>query len=197
MRKKIIPLAADDRRYFQEFYQQYRGFILYCAQRHFTGGVELDDLLQEVLDHLMGKVSTLRKLNKFKIASYINATVRGILVDHMRSAPEVEILTLDCDTMELLLEIEGYYSQVSMDSSAHWDAEYLKSQLSEKEWQILYGKHMIGLSDEELAAKHGYHASSMRVILNRIRKKSQQILLGADAEEGGEEHEEQVPAKTH
>ena len=56
------------------------------------------------------------------------------------------------------------------------DAQMLKSRLTEQDWELLFGKYVLGQSDEELARQRGCGPNSIRMALSRARKRAQKLL---------------------
>ena len=70
--------------------------------------------------------------------------------------------------------------------NAKWDAQILKQQLPQRDWQMLELKYIAGYSDQEIAAEMGCNAGSVRTLLSRVRRRAKSLLTGGtQAGKGG------------
>ena len=60
--------------------------------------------------------------------------------------------------------------------SAYMEIERLKKELPDRDWILLEGKYVLGLSQEELSGLAGVSVDSVRMLLHRARVKAREIL---------------------
>lgn len=175
-RERVNPLPTqerhavrEDQAYFQELYRQYRRFLYYCAGQ-LTEDRELqEDLVQDTLVRLLRCIPTLRQLNAARMAAYLHTAVKNVYIDHCRR--NAQTLPLEPQTLEAL----GARTDPK-DYTAKWDAQILRTRLSQREWFLLEARYITGASDEEIAATLGCTPDSVRVLLSRARRRAKQLL---------------------
>lgn len=186
-RKEHQPLEASDKAFFQQFYEENIRFIYHIA-KGCSNGADCNDLVQNTLLRLMNNISTLKEIDRCKTATYIVLTVRTAYLDSERHKRKENLLFWDNESLEALM-LEKLLPVDRDDELANRQAiNKLKDVLSPREWCVLEGKYIIGLSQEELGSLIGVVPDSVRMVLHRARRKARSI-LEADAVMGGEEHE--------
>lgn len=163
---------------FLEFYRQYNGLIYFLVLQYVPGEEFAEDMMQDVLLRLMENWHTLRDVadSQEKTAAYIARTVRSVWVDGYRSMDirkKLIVLTTDADKLEPHREPPGLNAAL-----ARLHARELREQLPERDWQLLWGKYIMGYSNEELAVKIGCAPDSVRMALSRAKKRARELLGG-------------------
>lgn len=187
IKNQAPPLSSEDSVFFQEFYEENKGFLYYIARQY--ASCECDDLIQEALLRLMRSTERLRLLNRQQAAKYIALTVRSVYLDMLKKQTGSRTVSLDDPVLELL------QSQASREQNPLTDEVALKLEVSElkasldsRDWQVLEGKYILGYDQRELSRRIGVSPDSIRMILSRARKKARSILLSGE-ENGGGSHE--------
>lgn len=177
-RRQIQPLNAEDKAFFQGFYEEYKGFLFYIAKQYAPTMSDCEDIVQDSILRLMGNVASLRKLNSGTTAKYIALTVRTAYLDaEKRKSKNQEIPTED-SVLETLLEQDPIAGR----EPSGTELQDLKQSLSPRDWLVLEGKYILGYSQEELGQLIDVSPDSIRMILHRARTKARNILL---SENGG------------
>lgn len=185
MGNHIIPLSADEQNGFTEFYKTYQNCILFCIRKLSSNPQEQEDLFQETLERLMRNFSTISELGEQKVRCYIELTLQSVLLDSIRGSADEVCLPFEDESIQAALEIDGHYALSDIHSDAYWDLDLLKGKLTRQEWLILYGRYGMGFTIEELAVQLGYRYSSMKTLVNKVRRKAYYILRSASDGSGG------------
>lgn len=187
-RKECLPLEKDDHAFFQQFYEDNKGFIYYIAKKYTNNAADCEDLVQETIVRLIKNISSIRVLDRCKIAKYIVLTVRAVYLDGERRKNKEKLIFMDDESLEALmaeqLSVYGRDEQISAGQAV----KELRAALSDRDWMLLEGKYILGLSQEELAEKIGVAPDSVRMVLHRARTKAKAI-LNVNAVKGGEINE--------
>ena len=181
MNTKLDRVGADDG-FLAAFYEQYRGYLYYTARKFTDSPQDCEDIIQDTMLRLLRNEENLRQLRGNQAATYLYLTVRSVFADQKKLAREREQAAED-RVLELAQQEQG-----SSDDSlnAKWDAEILKNQLPQRDWQMLELKYIAGYSDQEIAAEMGCSAGSVRTLLSRVRRRAKSLLTGGtQAGKGG------------
>lgn len=184
--KPAAPLSPEETEFFQGFYQKYKGFIYYIANRCTAAPADCEDVVQDSVIRLMCNTRVLMELNHPKTVKYIAITVKSAFLDHERKLLAARKLDLDEDRLAAVLERFQLHSDADQ-VRVQMDMYQLKQTLSERDWLLLEGKYILGYSQEELAQLIGVSSDSIRMILHRARKNAREILL-TDTDKGGGEN---------
>lgn len=181
MNTKLDRMGAEDG-FLAAFYEQYRGYLYYTARKFTDSPQDCEDIIQDTMVRLLRNEENLRQLRGNQAATYLYLTVRSVFADQKKLAREREQAAED-RVLELAQQEQG-----SSDDSlnAKWDAEILKNQLPQRDWQMLELKYIAGYSDQEIAAEMGCSAGSVRTLLSRVRRRAKSLLTGGtQAGKGG------------
>ncbi len=169
----------SDREFLTDMFYDFSRLMYSTAGTFVSECFEKEDIVQEALVRLIGKVDTLRTLKRSALASYIVVTVKHTAINHLRKSSKNGRHILDvyegaaesipdseADSMDervILSDNIGKLSKV-------WPA------LSEAEKFLLEGKYIAGYSDAELAETLGCKESSIRMKLTRARRHALELL---------------------
>ena len=190
MRKRTEqrPLGESDKTYFQHFFEENKKFMFSVAMRYARNKADCEDLIQESLLRLMRNISTLKEINRCKTATYIVLTIRTAYLDSEKLKRKENLIFMDDESLEALM-VEKFLSLDRESAiSSKQAVDKLKTVLTPREWCILEGKYILGLSQEELGSLIGVAPDSVRMVLHRARTKAKAILK-EDAARGGEVYE--------
>lgn len=182
----FTPLSESEAEFFQQFYEEYKGFIYYIANRYSTSPSDCEDIVQDSVMRLLSNTKALMALNHPKAVKYIALTVKSSFLDYERKLLASKEIELDEEKLSSLLEknslrINAEHNQVKM------DLYQLRQALSQRDWLVLEGKYILGYSQDELSAMIGVSSDSIRMILHRARNHARDILL-KDSANGGEQN---------
>ena len=185
-RKEQQPLEESDKAFFHRFFEENKRLMFSVAMRYTGNKVDCEDLVQDSLVRLMRNISTLRELNRCKTATYIVLTIRTAYLDSEKHRNN--LIFMDDEALEALM-VEKLISQDRESViSARQAVDKLKTVLSPRDWCILEGKYILGLSQKELGSLIGVAPDSVRMVLHRARTKAKTVLK-EDAVWGGEAYE--------
>ena len=172
-KNKILPLTRSSRKFFQHFYEQYKNFLVYIADRFAESLEDREDLVQEALIRLMRNAEVLQNLDRPQTAKYIELTVKTAYLDMEKSRCKENLLLLDRTAIEALLDLKSFgHSNPEADEAVG----KLKKGLSRREWLALEGKYILGYSHKELGQLLDISEEGMRSLLYRARKRAIRIL---------------------
>lgn len=176
-----IPMTQEDKTFFQRFYEENKGLLFYIANQYATSPEDREDIVQDAVLRLMGNLSTLKELNRFKAAKYIALTVRSAYLDLEKRRHGSQEISMDETVLEALLEQDPFLNRYPTD--LRLELIHLKESLSKRDWLILEGKYILGYDQEELSKIIGISPDSVRMTLSRARAKAKSILLSDSGKE--------------
>lgn len=182
----FTPLSAEQTEFFHQFYEEYKGFIFYIANRYTANPTDCEDIVQDSVIRLLCNTNVLMTLNHPKTVKYIALTVKSAFLDHERRILASKEIELDEEKLAVLLEKGSLHSNADH-AQRKLDLCQLKQALSQRDWLVLEGKYILGYSQDELSKMIGVSPDSIRMILHRARNHARDILLN-DSTNGGEQH---------
>lgn len=184
-RRENTPISADDKEFFQSFYEANIKYIYYIAKSYTDSPSDCDDIVQDSLIRLLNNISKIRGLSRCASIKYIVLTIRSAFLDNEKRKHGVNSMYLDDDTLEMLIKADLLIANTMPDITTKLEVEKLKKSLSFRDWIVLEGKYVQGYSQEELAKMIGVSPDSIRMILCRAREKAR-IILQQDMKGGDE-----------
>ena len=178
MIRPIDKLAeSSDKEYIIWLYTEYKELMLATAYRYADTPQLAEDIIQDSIVKLIGKIDTLRSLEAPALSGYIVATVKNTSINMLKSKSReaLHIVSLSEDfaadpLTETSLDVMMISSERKNRLSDIWP------ELSEDEQVLLEGKYFLGLTDKELAERLQCKASSIRMKLTRARRKALSLL---------------------
>lgn len=175
----MLPLVIlaiedeDDKAFMTWLYLQYRRLI-YSEIRKITGDEdEAEDLLQTVVEKLIGKLPLLRKLERDKLANYIISAAKNTAYNHLRSRkPEL----LWEDQAESLPDPapppeERVIAQEDLLALARaWP------ELDERTQYLLSAKYILKKSGREIAGDLNMPPDNVRMALVRAKRRAREAM---------------------
>lgn len=159
-----------EREFMARLYEENEGLFFATALKYVSTHYDAEEIIQDSLEKLIKKVSTLQRLERCTLAAYVVCTVRNTAFNHLRSRGKehgrkvafdelsqepVTPLTLD----EMLILAENRH-----------ELEEVWCELTETDRFLLEGKYFLEMSDAELAQQIDCKASSVRMKLTRARR---------------------------
>ena len=187
-RRELHPISAEEREFFEKLYEEEKNFMFYIAGKYTQSNSDREDIVQESVLRLLNNISTLKRLDCFKVRKYIVLTIKAVSLDYEKKKRVHRMILISEEMLETMLEADIVLRQTGPDDSVSLLVEQLKSQLSQREWFVLEGRYILGYSQEELGKLLGVNPNSVRMIICRARNKARDILYPANAR-GGLEHE--------
>lgn len=171
----------DDQQFMSELYAQYRCLMYRKAIERLSDPQDLDDLIQDCLEHLIKNVATLRMLDDNALTSYIVTTVRNTATN-LAKHHEVQSRHVFLTDFEEEGPADSALLPEDILLSNEYSTAFAKvfASLSEEDQILLRGKYELELDDAELAAILGCAANSIRMKLTRARRRAMNRLLEGD-----------------
>ena len=181
MNTKLDRVGAEDG-FLAAFYEQYRGYLYYTARKFTDSPQDCEDIIQDTMVRLLRNEENLRQLRGNQAATYLYLTVRSVFADRQSRVREQAAE----DHVLELAQVSREDGRTEDGLNAKWDAQILKQQLPQRDWQMLELKYITGYSDQEIAAEMGCSAGSVRTLLSRVRRRAKSLLTGGtQAGKGG------------
>ena len=181
MNTKLDRVGAEDG-FLAAFYEQYRGYLYYTARKFTDSPQDCEDIIQDTMVRLLRNEENQRQLQGNQAATYLYLTVRSVFTDRQSRVREQAAE----DHVLELAQVSREDGRTEDGLNAKWDAQILKQQLPQRDWQMLELKYIAGYSDQEIAAEMGCNAGSVRTLLSRVRRRAKSLLTGGtQAGKGG------------
>lgn len=167
----------SDRELMDQMYMEFERLMFFTARQYASKTEIAEDIVQESLVRLYGKVQTMKQMKQVVLAAYIRATVRNTAINALRKMNREKDYAADAETdaftradqaraLDTMMDLSGYRVLLSK----------IWPQLPEEDRLLLEGKYILGYSDQELAAEIGCQANSVRVKLTRARRRALTII---------------------
>ena len=165
-----------ERDFMERLYEENRRLFFATARKYAADGHDAEEIVQDSLVRLMGKVALLQEMKRCTLASYLVSTVRNTAINHLRKQSRQQGRTIPYEE-----EVQGEEVPLTMDELlvvAERRAELARAwrELSEHDRFLLEGKYFLQLSDSELGDALGCKAESIRMKLTRARRNVVKIL---------------------
>lgn len=166
-----IPQEPDDKAFMLSLYDSYYKLMYSIAYKYVSDIQTVDDIVQDSIVSLYGKIDILKPMPDKVLAGYIVSTVRNTAINRLR-VKEYEKDYIAEFTEE---NVSGADRYVPMETLLVL-TERRKALLDiwpvlPKETQILLkGKYILGYTDQELACQLKCKPSSIRMKLTRARR---------------------------
>ena len=175
-RRELHPISAEEKEFFEKLYEEEKNFMFYIAGKYTQSNSDREDIVQESVLRLLNNISTLKRLDCFKVRKYIVLTIKAVSLDYEKKKRVHRMILISEEMLETMLEADIVLRQTGPDDSVSLLVEQLKSQLSQREWFVLEGRYILGYSQEELGNLLGVNPNSVRMMICRARKKARDIL---------------------
>lgn len=173
----IVILAIEDesdREFMTRIYLDHVR-LMYSEMRKISDnrGI-MDDVLQDSLIRLIGKIDVLKEMDETKRINYIITTVRNRMRNYCRDHkkdPTISLDDEDCSYRHTLYTEDDTEDTIFRQEQV----ERLHSiwpLLSMQTQQLLEEKYILGYSNEEIAREFGVKPASVRMMLTRARKEA-------------------------
>lgn len=170
--------------WFLAFYLEYRNIIYHMVRHRNCNQDDAEDMMQEVLLRLINhcdKLQTLYTSAPGKLSAYLASVVNSVYVDQFRKCKPTKLVYIPYE--ELLQSAANESMQKYYAQRYTWQTiQYLRENISKRDWILLKGKYCDGLSHHELSKLTGYTYASVRMALSRASKRAKKILQDWDGE---------------
>lgn len=165
----ILAIENDfDRDFMTSLYYDYNRLIYYEVRSIAGASDDIEDLVQETLARLIGKVQLLERLDQKRLAAYIAETAKNVARNHLRRKREPVVPAEDFrnipDTGESVEEqVIGGLNLQGMEKL--WDG------LPEDTRTLFRMKYFLHMTNEEIGRALGIKPESVRMRISRARRK--------------------------
>lgn len=138
---------------------------------------DVEDVLQNTLIHLIGKISLLRTLGRDQLVNYIISTARNTARNHIRDNKRATEFAFDesIDSLDAAKTADHALEHLELVEMMHAVGEAW-AQLDEKYRQVLEMKYILEQSNEEIAQEYDIGVNSVRMLLTRARKQLKELM---------------------
>lgn len=179
-----IPINADDKTFFDAFYEKYKKFMFHTAKKYVDNQQDLEDMVHDSVVRLMKNIPTLRQLLHAESVKYIMLTVKSVYLDNEKICKKDDLIFMNDEEMEAIMAKQLQNTRSDQDIIARLAVQKLKRILPARDWLLLEAKYNLGLSHQEVGALLNVKPDSVRMLLHRAREKAKQI-LGEETAQGG------------
>lgn len=181
----LIPLAIlaiddeDDRAFMTRIYLDYRRLMYSVAIEIVRDSHIAEDMVSSAIIELIKNIDTLRKINGYRLRSYIASIVRNDSIDYVRKRNRQGKYFFMPDNDSILNNIpsEGTVDEALLRSVEIETLRQAIVKLCENEQLLLMMKYVDEADDSDIARILGIGKDSVRVYLSRARKHLQRIIM--------------------
>jgi len=176
----VLPEEPGDRAFMLDLYQRFQRLMFSTAQKYGRKNDFPEEVVQESLVKLIGKVDLLRELSPRALASYVTAVTRNTAVDCIRSRERRNAASLDDEAFRELEAPLIPLDEFMGDKERGKRLADALGRLSDTDRALLEGKYLLEYPDEVLAGQLGCQPGSLRAKLTRARRRAFKVLEGED-----------------
>lgn len=170
----IEAVEESDRIFFENLYKKYNRLMFSTANRYCSKLCDCEDIVQDSVVNLCGKVKLLRDLPSYALPSYICYTVKNMAINHHRHQMVIKKhqSSLDGKTESQIITPLDYVllSDLKVGLSKVWAC------LPERDQELLFRKYVFGESTTELADVFHCREDNIRMRLTRARRKAAKLI---------------------
>lgn len=182
--EKNTTQNLSDQEFMAQIYRDYNRLMFYIVKQHVNDPRHWDDIIQDSLTRLIGKVSTLRTCNEKALASYVSITVRNTAFNYLRRQQKEQNEVISIATADNMILDDGQTLDEYLISNEKLEQlSKLWPSVDAEARQLLEGKYILGYDDRQLASMLGCQPNSVRMKLTRARRKALKILREGDLDD--------------
>lgn len=164
--------------WFLDFYEEYRDLIYFLVTKRKDPAAEAEDLMQDVLIKLINHCDKLYELQRTapsQLKIYVASTVNSVCIDWLRTSKADHLVPMSEEDLFQESEAQRIQQHYGQTDTQH-ALELLKKHLPSRDWKLLKGKYVDGLSHKELSELTGYSYGSARMALSRAKRNARELL---------------------
>lgn len=171
----------SDKEFMVHLYTKYENLLFYTAQKYISERGSVEDVVQESLVKLHGKIRTIKPMPEIVLASYIRSTVRNTAINILKSTGYEEDRQISTENIIDVMDEHALSLDTLMQISRYRELlSKIWPELSKEEQFLLEGKYILGYSDRELSTELCCQPSSVRMKLTRARRHALSILASRE-----------------
>lgn len=165
-----------DEAFMLDLYQKYARLMYSTALRYVPDHQNCEDIVQDAVESLCGKILTLQSLTPQALPAYIVYTVKNKAINFLRHQAVVDRHTgelsdlEDCQSEDPSPESAAVLKEQMARLSEIWP------QLPEDDQELLYRKYILGQTNGELAEIFHCQKESIRMKVTRARRKALSLM---------------------
>ncbi len=168
----------SDKEFMVNLYLEFERMMFNSARKYTSQPDVVEDIVQESLLKLYGKINTIKPMSHMILAAYIRSTVRNTAINMLKEAGYDKCHTVDINDESRLISIKDIALTEIVDLSRYRELlSKIWPQLSHEDRVLLEGKYIFEFSDVELAKEIGCKVNSVRMKLTRARRHALSILV--------------------
>ena len=173
----MLMTGESDRQFMESVYLRHVRLMYAVAWKYAQRRESADEIVQESLIALIGKVTVLRKLEEKALRVYVAKTVRSKAISH--GLQEGRTVLFPAEQAANLPDSTGVEQRAMHEESLREAIEAI-SRLPEKEQQVLRLKLTTDMTNDEIASRVGISPGSVRQYLSRARAKVARDVFGKE-----------------
>ena len=168
---------SSDLKYMENLYREFYQLMASAAGKYTDSIQDREDTIQNAVVRLTKKISTLRRLDRPALASYIYRTVIHTAVDLQREREKTAQWESPLEETEWVSVGELRPAENSILTQSQLYSLYQAlDRLSPEERLLIEGKYFLGDDDKTLARRLGCKPDSIRMMLTRARRRLLELL---------------------
>lgn len=171
----IDSVEESDKSFFEHLYKKYNRLMFSTAHHYYSDLCDCEDIVQDAIVNLCGKVKVLRELPSHALPAYISYAVKNVAINHYRHRAVVAKHTqafADDEIEDQVITPQDYIllAELKADLTRVW------SRLPEQDQELLYRKYIFEQNDGELAEIFHCRKENIRMRLSRARKRAAKLI---------------------
>lgn len=169
----------NDREFILQLYKNYYNLAWKNIFRITRNLDDIEDLINDVFVKLIGKVSILRALERYKLTTYIVYTIRSVSLNYMKHKAVESKLLYFSDDIDAIDDDTASGGGVEDRLIRSDEVELLAKcagMLPQKQRDILYFRYFLEMKDSDIAEVYGISPNSVREYLTRARRSVRELM---------------------
>ena len=168
--------SEESRQLFMELYVRYRPIMFKIASKYISDYASVEDIIHEAMIKLIEKEDLLTAFDSCTLRTYVVYTIRNMSISFLRRQARDKGKLVQID--ENYFETAGIFDNAPLPEEAvlmnERKDEFVKvwKTLPDNVRELLAGKYILHLSNEELAEEFGCSPNSIRMMLTRARRQA-------------------------
>lgn len=177
MREEQDSKQPSDEEFMRSLCQEYQRLMYHTARKYQADASQCEDIVQDCLEKLTGKVSLLKRLSGPSLVSYIAATAKNTAISHLKREQREKECVISWDEIgENTTSADQAMDEGLILAEALSKMRSIWPRLPQEAQRILEAKYILGYTDKEIADVLGCRPASIRMKLTRARRQALKLL---------------------
>lgn len=172
----------NEREFMARLYEKNEGLFFATALKYVSTHYDAEEIVQDSLEKLIKKVTTLQRLERCTLVAYIVYTVRNTAINHLRKQSKERDRRVNFDELDQEFSLPLTLDELLILAENRRELATLWCGLPEIDRLLLDGKYFLELSDAELAQQVGCKTNSVRMKLTRARRTAMKAIADKEVE---------------